>query len=253
MEMTMTSLEKERGLERGLVQIIFRPCAVVLATFVDGLNPLRRILDVGCGSGIVARTIAVRYPRLTKIDGLDIEEAAIHVAKEQTIGDERFSFNTGDATNFHADLPYDAVIAQHLLHQLGTDALQAVRCMRDALRPGGRVVIGQWPSLEQCPAYTFIYRTADEYAENSKPDMTQAQIEELVRAVGGMKVIEAVLKTDFSTPPVTPRDLLRQYFDGSERWQRAAESAKVRVLERLSDTSEEVFGLGMFVVVAERS
>jgi SAM-dependent methyltransferase len=259
-------LEKEWGLERGLVHTIFEPCSNVLAACLEGFTPLRRVLDVGCGSGIAGRTIAARYPSLTRIDGLDLEQAALHVAMQQTKHDSRFHFRQADACAFDVKESYDAVIAQHLLHQLGDDgARAALACMYAALRPGGRLILGQWPELALCPAYAFIYTASGEYDEkNSDPVMTQARLGELIERVGGMRIIATSLSTDFRTPPVTPRDLLEQYFNGSQRWRQRDKAAwKTRLeLPGLNDlvvarsramVVDASFGIGMLVVVAERA
>jgi methylase of polypeptide subunit release factors len=101
-------LIKELGLDAGLVKTIFQPCAELLVKLlnehVEANTKLARILDIGCGSGIVGRVVADyslgSQKNISVIHGIDVEDAAVDVAKIKTIGDERFRFWQANATNF---------------------------------------------------------------------------------------------------------------------------------------------------------
>jgi SAM-dependent methyltransferase len=196
---------------------------------------------------------------------VDFESAALQVAAEQTARDPRFHFQRTDVRTLHVDEPFDAVVAQHLLHQLDEGLVDAVRCMRTALRPRGRLILAQWPNLERCPAYAFIYRASGEYAEQAaKPVMTKERLTELVEQAAGLRIVKTELRTDFETPPRMPHDLLKQYVEGSLGWLRRDSETRRALqespgLDKLADAYGRrgpdgfTFGLGMLVVVAERT
>nr|WP_238341989.1 class I SAM-dependent methyltransferase [Actinopolymorpha rutila] len=94
-------------------------------------------LDVGCGSGDLARLLATRAE---VVDGFDADPQIIAVARERTCPSARVSFLVGDALT---DIPpgsYDDVITcVAAVHHLPfTDAIDL---FRRRLAPGGTLVI----------------------------------------------------------------------------------------------------------------
>src|SRR5205823_8871220 len=66
---------------------------------LDAVSPPRRALDVGTGSGAVARLLAERWPD-SEVTGVDVSPGMVDEARR--LGTERY--DVGDA----AALPYDA-------------------------------------------------------------------------------------------------------------------------------------------------
>jgi ubiquinone/menaquinone biosynthesis C-methylase UbiE len=222
-------LLKEVGLDCGLVQTIFRPCAEQLVSFLNENleegTKITRVLDVGCGSGIVSRVIAdynskLKFkPTIKFIHGLDCKEAAIEVANIKTIHDERFKFWQDNATNFKTgEDKYDVIIVQHLIQHLKeNDQMSSLNCMRNALKTGGYLVLGVWPKLtSDCEAYNFLYKAADQ-----KIDCIGMEVDDLVMVVkkAGFDIVREFSGIRFRTKPIESRlEFLRQYFEGSLRW-----------------------------------
>ena len=135
--------------------------------------------------------------------------------------------------------------------------------MRAALRFGGRMIIAQWPELEKCPAYAFIYKASGEYDKKAKERvMTKARLEKVVLSAGGLKLIVSELRTDFEATAIVPKEFLSQYFQGSQFW--LQQDDKIRNDKLESPMVDQLglsygrraaggvkFGLGMLVVVAE--
>jgi ubiquinone/menaquinone biosynthesis C-methylase UbiE len=114
-----------------------------------GLNPQARILDVACGTGIVARRAAQRMGNVASITGLDSNDGMLQVA--QTLWDGRqpsIDWRKGDV----AALPFpnqafDTVFCQQGL-QFFPDRLAALKEIHRVLAPGGRLAISVWRSIQ---------------------------------------------------------------------------------------------------------
>ena len=90
-----------------------------------------RVLDVGCGTGALARSLAERVPR---VDGVD--RSAVMIEEARHLAPPNVMLHLADALT--ADLPadtYDAVLSSSVLHHL--DLAEALPRMARWLRPGG--------------------------------------------------------------------------------------------------------------------
>ncbi|MDQ0746524.1 SAM-dependent methyltransferase [Streptomyces africanus] len=93
-------------------------------------------LDVGCGSGDLARLLAGRAER---VHGVDADPAIIARARELTPTAVPVTYTVADAPAGLPAGPYDVVTCVAALHHLPfTEALEA---FRDRLAPGGTLVI----------------------------------------------------------------------------------------------------------------
>jgi SAM-dependent methyltransferase len=114
-----------------------------------GVAPGHRVLDVGCGTGVLARAAAERTdPGL--VTGIDINDGMLAVAREAA---PDVTWQTGRAEDlpFAADA-YDAVVSQFGL-MFFQDREKAIAEMLRVLRPGGRLAVAVWDSLENTPGY----------------------------------------------------------------------------------------------------
>lgn len=99
-------------------------------------TPCHRVLDVGCGEGLLALELA---DRATSVVGLDVDAPIIDVARCDAAADN-IDYVVGDLLT--ADLEdgsFDAVVSIATLHHL--DAVAALARMGELVRPGGVVVV----------------------------------------------------------------------------------------------------------------
>lgn len=99
-------------------------------------TPNPRILDVGCGGGILSEALAKAGAQVT---GLDLSEASLHVAKQhaQSQGleiDYRYE-SVQDVANAQAGT-FDVVACMEMLEHVPEPARVIAACMQ-ALKPGG--------------------------------------------------------------------------------------------------------------------
>ena len=107
-----------------------------------GVAPGERVLDVGCGSGAVTRTLARRIAPDGRAVGMDTSAALLEVARELAGDaglDAMIEFKEGDCRALpFPDASFDAVVAATTLSHV-PDAQRALAEMVRVTRPGGRV------------------------------------------------------------------------------------------------------------------
>jgi SAM-dependent methyltransferase len=112
-----------------------------------------RVLDVACGTGILARTIAERVGMKGSVVGLDVNDGMLAVAAHKAPQIE-WRRGRAEALPFDSD-SFDAVVSQFGL-MFFEDRPAALREMIRVLRPGGHLAIAVWASLETSPGYAAM-------------------------------------------------------------------------------------------------
>jgi ubiquinone/menaquinone biosynthesis C-methylase UbiE len=107
-------------------------------------QPGERLLEVGCGTGIVSRLVAPSLEKTGAITGLDISSQFLAVARQRADSASHIHFvNALGAAIPHPDSYFDGAWGVRLLlHVFDPDPI--VSEMRRVVRPGGRVVLADW-------------------------------------------------------------------------------------------------------------
>ena len=109
-----------------------------------------RILDVACGTGVVARAAAERIGPEGTVTGVDLNAAMLAVARRVA---PNLDWRQGDVAALpFPDASFDVVVCQAAIFFF-PDPTGALREMRRVTRPGGRVVVHAFASLSGQPAY----------------------------------------------------------------------------------------------------
>ena len=126
-----------------------------------------RLLEVGCGTGAVVRSVARRKGMLGEVIGVDQCEAFVAAAKRfadaENVGD-RVDFHVGDAHDLvFPSASFDVVIASTLISHV-TEPQAVLREMARVLRPDGTIVIfdGDYASLTYAYADHAFGRRMDD-------------------------------------------------------------------------------------------
>ncbi len=111
---------------------------------VAGITHGARVLDVGCGTGVVALTAARLGARVTGVDLTP--ELVAHARQNASLMKLDISFNEGDveALDF-GDATFDVVVSQ-FGHMFAPRPEIAVKEMLRVLKPGGTIAFSTWPS-----------------------------------------------------------------------------------------------------------
>lgn len=113
----------------------------------------QRVLDVACGTGVLARAAAKRVEPEGEVVGLDINQGMLAVARQKAPHIE-WQPGPAEALPFEDD-SFDAVVSQFSL-MFFEDRPAALAEMRRVLRPGGRLAVAVWDSLENTPGYAAM-------------------------------------------------------------------------------------------------
>jgi ubiquinone/menaquinone biosynthesis C-methylase UbiE len=125
--------------ERYFVPAIGAPLASDLVD-AAALRTGERVLDVACGTGVVAR-LAARHSEPGKVAAVDINPGMLAVARENAPATASIEWHEGSAEALpFADEAFDVVLCQMGL-QFFPDKLKALQEMLRVLAVGGRVLI----------------------------------------------------------------------------------------------------------------
>jgi ubiquinone/menaquinone biosynthesis C-methylase UbiE len=105
-----------------------------------GVTAGLRCLDVGCGGGDVTLDLASLVGPTGHVVGVDVDATEIELARADSEQVDSIEFRVGDLGDGLGEEEYDVVYARFVLTHLD-DPESAVRTMRRALRPGGRLVV----------------------------------------------------------------------------------------------------------------
>ena len=144
--------------ERWLVGPLFRPWVEAIFDAVK-LSAGDRVLDVACGTGIVARVAKERLGETGYVVGVDVSPDMLSVARAVAPDIDWREGNAG-ALPLREGERFDVVICQQGL-QFFPDKPAAVAQMRRALGNGGKVALATWRSDDEIPLFGELRRVAE--------------------------------------------------------------------------------------------
>jgi SAM-dependent methyltransferase len=129
--------------------------------------PGKRVLDVACGTGILARRLATLLASPQSIVGLDLAPGMLEVAK-RVAPDIEWQQGSAESLPF-ADASFDAVVSQFGL-MFFPDRVRALREMLRVLTPGSRLAVAVWDSLDHIPAFADELKLMEHLAGRGAAD-----------------------------------------------------------------------------------
>lgn len=153
----------------------------------------KRLLDVACGTGILARAAAARTGSTGYVAGVDPGPGMLAVARELA-PDVDWRAGVAERLPF-PDRTFDIVGCQFGL-MFFTDRAQALHEMLRVLLPGGRLVVVTWDAVAKIPAFGAEVALLDRLAGPRAADALRApfvlgdrdELADLVRRAGGTAV-----------------------------------------------------------------
>lgn len=138
--------------EEFFVPALFEPWPPHVLRAAD-VQPGQRVLDVACGTGVLARAAADRVGPDGSVVGVDINDGMLAVARQKA-PDITWEVAPAEALPF-ASNTFERVVSQFGL-MFFADPAQAIAEMVRVLRPGGTLAIAVWDRLERTPGYAAV-------------------------------------------------------------------------------------------------
>jgi ubiquinone/menaquinone biosynthesis C-methylase UbiE len=173
--------------EATFVPALFGEWAQRLVDFAGiGAGVAARVLDVACGTGIVARTVVERTGGAATVTGLDVSEAMLAVARR---AEPRVHWVAGDATDLpFAGAEFDVVLSQAALMFFANRA-RALREMGRVAGPDGVVVLQVPGRLAASPGYVALTGVVARHAGPAATDLLSSYFAvgepDLLRSLAG--------------------------------------------------------------------
>ena len=192
--------------EQKFVPALFGNWPPVVADTVD-IARGDRVLDVACGTGVLAREASKRVGPEGFVTGLDLNEGMLTVARRLN---PEIAWRQGDAVSLpFDDGHFDVVVSQFALMYFPERAV-ALREMWRVLKPGGRLGVAVWASFEKAVGYRLLAeiaerRTSVEAAAVLRSPFVLGDTEELLGLFrdAGIEPVELGTREDFARFPST--------------------------------------------------
>jgi SAM-dependent methyltransferase len=194
------SIEAAEAYEANFVPALFAEWAGYLVDLA-AVRPGQRVLDVACGTGIVARTADDRLAGSGSVTGTDLNEAMLAVAERVRPG---IDWRQADAASQpFPDDSFDVVLCQAALMFL-PDRAAAIREMARVAADGGTVAVQVWDRLEGQPAYGPLVAIAARHAGPEAVDLlssywTAGDLDELRRSIEAADLVVTNTRTVLGT------------------------------------------------------
>lgn len=222
-----------------------RQLAVVQTRLLDraALVEGERVLDVACGTGLVALAAARTVGAKGRVCGVDISgamvEVARHKARQQDIDKVTFARMDAESLAFAAAEFDVALCALGLMYM--PDPALALREMRRVLRPGGRLLLAVWGERKRCGWSTLFEIVQGEVASEVCPlffRLGQADaLAKLCSDLGYRDIEQHVIRTALHYADAD--EACRAAFAGGPvalAWSRLDEAARARACARYLDS-----------------
>ena len=207
-------------------------------TELAGVGPGQAVLDVACGTGIVARTVADVQRGRGRVVGLDLNEAMLGVARRVRPGIE---WHQGDAARLpFPDGSFDVALCQMAL-MFFPDRAQVLREMARVVTAGGAVAFSVPSRLASQPAYAPFVGMAARHAGSHAAGLlgtyfASGDLDELRRLVEAAGLHIAAVRTHVGTVKCPSIDaFVATEVDSTPLRERISEEVYARIREEARD------------------
>lgn len=214
--------------EKYSVPALFAPWAAYLIESAN-VKPGEHILDVACGTGVVARQVAARVGLQGRVIGLDRSPNMLRVAHALAEQDRlaiEWRMSPAEQLPFPDD-SFDLILCQFGL-MFFSDQHQALTEMYRVLKTEGRVVISVWQGMNRHPFYQILHEVSLQHLGISGV--------EAVFSLGDSNELRGLLAdAGFEQIQIIPMSITARYSNPAEflAWESDVDPAEAPALQHL--------------------
>jgi ubiquinone/menaquinone biosynthesis C-methylase UbiE len=179
------------------------------------------VLDVATGPGEPALTIAAAVGPAGKVTGIDpipaMVDSARRAAERMGLANTHFEVASADHLPF-PDAAFDAVVPRFGA-MFFTSPVDDIRELLRVLKPGGKLALAVWGSLETNPFFHTLQYVVDEFAPPTPPDAFRfaapGVLRDILAQAGAASPSEHLLKFTIHAP-LSPEEFLTLRTEMSE-------------------------------------
>jgi SAM-dependent methyltransferase len=221
------------------------------------------VLDVGCGTGVLAREALRRVGPDGHVVGLDLNEGMLAVAART---EPRAEWRRGDAVSLpFEDATFDVVVSQFALMYFA-DRVASLREMWRSLAPGGHLAIATWADIAHARGYQILADIALRQCGREAADLLAAPFvlgnqDEVALLVAGSGISGATVtfhEGSIRFPSIT--EFIRVEVKGSpladmlsdDAMHSLAEEAETALVEYVVASGEIIMPMGAHITTASQ-
>jgi len=163
-------IDAAEGYERLLVPALFA-CWPGIVLDAANVTAGEAVLDVACGTGVLARAAVARVGETGSVSGVDPGAGMLTVAEQLQ---PSVDWHLGVAESLPFDDDTFDVVASQFGFMFFADKPTAAREMLRVTKPGGRIAVAVWDGLEQNPAYAAEVALLERLAGPAAADCVRA-------------------------------------------------------------------------------
>ena len=167
---SQTLIDAARAYEALFVPALFQQWAPLVADAAR-IESGDRVLDIACGTGVLAREAARRTGSSGRVAGLDPNAGMLAVARGIAPGID-WRDGAAEALPF-PDRSFDVVVCQFGL-MFFSDRDKAIREMLRVMEAGSRCAVAVWDVIEHAPAFAALVDLLDQVAGKPAGDALRA-------------------------------------------------------------------------------
>jgi ubiquinone/menaquinone biosynthesis C-methylase UbiE len=220
--------------ESYMVPSLFAPWATYL---VQRANPQlgERVLDIACGTGIVARNVVPLVGSRGTVIGLDVNPDMIDTARAAAERDHlAIEWHTSPAEQLlFPDKHFDLILCQFGL-MFFTDKQGALKEMHRVLKKGGRLVLSAWQGLDRHPFYQTLHAVSQRHFGKSS-------VEAVFSLGNADKLRKLLTNSGFQQVEIEPMSLTAHFLQPEEflAWEIDINPAEAPALQNLYKEAQQ--------------
>ncbi len=180
-----------------------------------------RVLDIGCGTGMLTHHIAEAVGPTGRVLGIDPLPSRIHIAHDRARNRSNIAFEVSDVYDLahHRDRSYDVIVCNSVFHWLPDKTMPLLSFWR-MLRPAGRIGIS---SVAKGPR-TIIQETVAAVLSEPPFDRYPRERDSLTFKIDGEE-IRALFETTGFAPTLIDQQPMEQSYPSAEQAVRFLEAS----------------------------